>query len=118
MTGVRWRRVVWPISSFFRQCRRTHARLVYAGGRLVAEDGHIVADVSLASPPCRQPWVKPCGWIRERVDSHIPALGQQMRVIGSLENQLVTEERILPACIVDGHTSGRPDPRPAENGSH
>ena len=78
------------------------ARQVYAGGQLVAENGRLVADLSLASPPVpaaigatmRVDW--------NAVDFRIPAQSKRVRVIGSLENQLVTEERILPATIVDG----------------
>jgi len=84
------------------------ARQVYAGGQLVAEDGHVVAGVALASPPLpphigqtmRVDWAQ--------VDFRIPAQGEQVRVIGSLENQLVTEERILPACVVDGEAVADP----------
>jgi adenine deaminase len=38
----------------------------------------------------------------ENVDLRIPARGSRLRVIGHLPDQLVTEERILPAKVVDG----------------
>ncbi|RLT43460.1 MAG: adenine deaminase [Chloroflexi bacterium] len=84
------------------------ARQVYAGGQLVAENGRLVADLSLASPPVpaaigatmRVDW--------NAVDLRIPAQSKRVRVIGSLENQLVTEERILPATIVDGEAVADP----------
>jgi adenine deaminase len=85
------------------------ARRVYAGGRLVAEDGHVVAGVVLASPPLPPAVGETMRVDWERVDFRIPALGQRMRVIGSLENQLVTEERILPARIVDGEAVADPN---------
>ena len=86
----------------FDELTAPRARQVYAGGRLVAEEGRIVPGLSLASPPIpaaigatmRVDW--------NAVDFRIPALGKRVRAIGSLENQLVTEERILPATIVDG----------------
>jgi adenine deaminase len=38
----------------------------------------------------------------DAVDFAIPAAGEKIRVIGSIPDQLVTEHRIAPACIVDG----------------
>nr|HRJ43833.1 adenine deaminase [Caldilineaceae bacterium] len=84
------------------------ARQVYAGGRLVAEDGRLVADISLASPPLPEAIAGTMRVAWETIDLHIPALGERVRVIGSLENQLVTEERILPATIVDGEAVADP----------
>ncbi len=79
-----------------------HVRQVYTNGRLVAEDGLLLPDVSLpalAIPPNVGSSVN-VAW--DRVDFRIPARGRQVRVIGALENQLVTEERLLDARVVDG----------------
>ncbi len=78
------------------------ARQVYAGGRLVAEKGRIVPGLSLASPPMPAAIGATMQIDWDAVSLSIPAQGDKIRVIGSLENQLVTEERILPASIVDG----------------
>lgn len=84
------------------------ARQVYAGGRLTAENGHVVADIVLASPPLPPQIGQTMRVDWTRVTFHIPALGETVRVIGSLENQLVTEERILPARVVDGEAVADP----------
>ncbi len=77
------------------------ARLVIAGGEVVAEDGALTralapADVDLSAV-----------WHRVTIDPdaisfRIPAEGTRLRVIGVVPDQLVTETRILDARIVDG----------------
>ena len=84
------------------------ARLVYVGGRLVAEDGQLVPGLSLASPPVPANISRTMRVDWDAIDLRIPALGERIRVIGALENQLVTEERILPATIVDGEAVADP----------
>ena len=84
------------------------ARQVYAGGQLVAENGRLVADLSLASPPVPAAIGQTMRVAWDAVDFRIPAKTGRIRVIGSLENQLVTEERILPATIVDGEAVADP----------
>ncbi|HAJ37771.1 MAG TPA: adenine deaminase [Chloroflexi bacterium] len=77
-------------------------RLVFAGGRLVAEEGVMrgAAEVAaLPTPPTLSATVN-LRW--EAIDLRIPATGRRLRVIGSLPNQLVTEERILPATVHAG----------------
>lgn len=82
-------------------------RLVFTGGRLVAQDGALC--VPIESTELIPPEVGSAVRIRwEAVDLRIPAAGRQMRVIGSLPGQLVTEERILPARIVDGYAVADP----------
>jgi adenine deaminase len=74
-------------------------RLVYAAGQLVAQDGAM-----LTPPPAPLPLSLPnsihVAW--ERVDLAIPAAGRRVRVIGAVENQLVTEHLVLEATIRDG----------------
>ena len=84
------------------------ARQVYAGGHLVAEQGRIAPGVTLTSPPIPPVIAQMMRVDWEAIDLRIPALGERVRVIGSLENQLVTEERILPATLVDGEAVADP----------
>lgn len=85
-------------------------RQVYVAGKLVAEDGRVnesawpVVPSTLAASvgsTVQVDWTK--------VDLRIPARGEQLRVIGALEDQLVTESRILPATVVDGYAVADPD---------
>jgi len=83
-------------------------RAVYSAGRLVAENGH----------PCEKQWpqadvaaVGITGSVNidwSTVDFRIVAQGERVRVIGSLEDQLVTEARILDAHIVAGYAEADP----------
>jgi adenine deaminase len=84
------------------ELREFRPRHVYAGGQLVAEDGCMLPSVALpviALPPAVSASIN-VAW--DAVDLRIPAGGTRVRVIGSMPDQLVTEERILPANIVDG----------------
>lgn len=77
------------------------ARQIYARGVLVAEGGQMVsplpADVAIPAGvggSVRIDW--------SSLDLRIPARGEQVRVIGSLRDQIVTQQRILPATVRDG----------------
>lgn len=74
-------------------------RLVYVAGELVAQDGALLAPLPAMSPFPLPPSIN-VAW--ERVDLAIPAAGRRVRVIGAIENQLVTEHLILDATIRDG----------------
>jgi adenine deaminase len=77
-------------------------RQVFAGGRLVAADGALRAGI-LDGPPVVAGGV--VGSVKidwDKVDWTIPARSVQARVIGSLPDQLVTEERILPVKMEGG----------------
>jgi len=82
------------------------ARLVYAGGDLVAETGRMRGESLLPSSPIPATVGSTMRVNWDGVDFPIPAPGAgptaQVRVIGSLENQLVTEHRILDVPVVDG----------------
>jgi adenine deaminase len=72
---------------------------VYRGGRLAAEGGRMM--------PWEQPLkgTKTRGTINVRMDAldfRIPALAEQIRVIGMVPDQLGTDSLIMPARIVDG----------------
>lgn len=92
----------------FENATAPQAQQVYVGGRLVAEDGRIVPDVLLSSPPMPPAISQTVRVDWDAIDLRVPALGERVRVIGSLENQLVTEERILPATIVNGEAVADP----------
>ncbi len=75
-------------------------RQVYVQGALVAEDGVMHDEVELAplvAPPALAGSIR-IDW--ESINLRIPAAGERMRVIGVLEDQLVTEERILTPSVV------------------
>ncbi|MBN2005406.1 MAG: adenine deaminase [Anaerolineae bacterium] len=83
------------------------AAQVYAGGRLVAENGAPVGEWPLPQPD--EHAVR--GSIHVDVDKlslRIPAAGAHVRAIGVIPDQLVTDERILPATIVDGEAVSDP----------
>jgi len=81
-------------------------RLVYAGGRLAAENGVMRSAASETIIPAAVGSTVNIRW--DAVDLRVPARGARMRVIGSLPNQLVTEERILPVAAVDGFAVADP----------
>jgi adenine deaminase len=84
-----------------------HARQVYAGGELVAADGHLLRTVQplIGSRPSGRRSVN-VAW--GALDLRIPARGKRIRVIGARENQLVTDNRILDATIANGQAVADP----------
>jgi len=86
-------------------CDDLHAfspHLVFAGGQLVAEAGRLLPAGRQDAPPLPPELAGSVHVDWSRVNLSIPARSSQVRVIGHLPDQLVTEERILPATIVDG----------------
>jgi adenine deaminase len=75
------------------------ARQVYAAGNLVAQDGAMRVAAS-AAPHYNLPPSMNVAW--ERVSLAIPAEGARARVIGAIENQLVTEHLLLEVRQADG----------------
>jgi len=75
------------------------ARLVFSAGQLVARDG-----VMLGALPELPAFALPASvhidW--GQVDLAIPAAGSAVRVIGAVENQLVTQHLVLPATVRNG----------------
>lgn len=91
----------------FEDLHQPTARQVYAGGRLVAEENHLVESInSTYAIPAEVRSTMKVNW--ERFSLQIPALGEQARVIVSLPNQLITEERILDAPVCDGQIVADP----------
>lgn len=81
-------------------------RLIYADGKLAAENGVMCSAAPATHIPPSVGSTVNIRW--DAVDLRIPAGGRVMRVIGSLPNQLVTEERILPVVAVDGFAVADP----------
>lgn len=81
------------------------AEMVYAGGQQVARDGALTIDIPV---PSVAPLPRSMNINWDAVNFTIPAAGAQARVIGSLENQLITEHRIETIQSADGNAL--PDP--------
>jgi adenine deaminase len=77
-------------------------RQVYVRGRLVAEDGRLRPEVKLPTPAMHRSLGRSVRIDWSRVDLAIPAEGRIARVIGTLEDQLITEERLLEVAVEDG----------------
>jgi adenine deaminase len=77
-------------------------RQVYAGGRLVAEDGAMRPEIVLANRPAPAAVASSVNVDWSKVDFRVPARGSKIRVIGALPDQLVTELRLLDATCADG----------------
>lgn len=76
-------------------------RQVYKEGELVAEEGRTLGSElvpSLSAPEAVRSSVN-IDW--ESVNFEVPARGRRVRTIGAIEDQLVTDERILDVQIVD-----------------
>lgn len=92
----------------FDDLRAPSAAQVYAGGRLSAEGGRLLDDPyqdpapvpAVVSSSVRVAW--------DAFDLRIPADGARVRVIGSLQDQLLTEERIIAPLVKDGQAMADP----------
>lgn len=92
----------------FDDLRAPSAAQVYAGGRLCAEGGRLLSASyqdpapvpAVVSSSVRVAW--------HAFDLRIPANGARVRVIGSLQDQLLTEERILAPLVEDGQAVADP----------
>jgi adenine deaminase len=85
----------------FDDLRQPQARLVFSGGVLAARDG------VLLDPPVRQPATKArslgkCDVAWDSVRFAITAKSDRIRVIGSQQDQLTTEHRVLRNKSVEG----------------
>ncbi len=82
-------------------------RQVYRAGQLVAADGEMLPWPE--GHMWRQPAVRGSmnvDW--ERVDFTIPAAGQRLRVIGAIQDQLITEHLVMDATVIDGQAVADP----------
>lgn len=92
----------------FEDLRAPSAAQVYAGGRLWAEGGRLLGDPdqdpapvpAVVSSSVRVAW--------DAFDLRIPANGARARVIGSLQDQVLTEERLLAPLVKDGQAVADP----------
>jgi adenine deaminase len=92
----------------FDDLKAPHIRQVYAAGHLAAEDGRLVSKTAPAVkiPPALKKTMQ-VDWSRLKL--RIPATGERVRVIVSLPDQLVTEERIISAPICEGEVVALPE---------
>jgi len=85
----------------FSNLKKFHAELVFAGGTLVAQDGAPVGD--WPTPAVDDSHVRDTVHVEwERLSLTIPAQGKQVRIIGVVPDQVVTEHLVEPAKVVDG----------------
>ncbi len=81
--------------------------LVFKNGRLVAEDGRLVADLDLPEPPpppgsFRVPDLAP--------EAFAPSVeGERVKVIGLIPGQLLTRKLVLPTPAKDGRLAADPN---------
>jgi adenine deaminase len=92
----------------FSDLREPVAEQVYRGGYLVAENGVMIpGDEERPQRPIELRNSMNILW--ETVNFAIPAEGEQVRVIGSIEGQLMTDHLTKDAKIVDGHAVADPE---------
>ncbi|MEM1212544.1 MAG: adenine deaminase [Planctomycetota bacterium] len=83
-------------------------KMVFAKGKLVAENGKILdGAIPAVSPGLGIPGGR-CTVDAANADLAIPATGEKIRVIGHLADQLLTEAHTLEATIQDGHAMADP----------
>ncbi len=74
---------------------------VFAGGRLVAEEGQVVGEWPI--PAVDESAVRHTVHVDvEALSFRIPARGRRLRVVGVVPDQVVTEELVMVARVVDG----------------
>lgn len=86
----------------FSDLRAPHAEMVLRGGKLVAENGDLTAQVSVREVVKMRNSIN-VDW--KKVDFALPANGSHVRVIESIPNQLVTNHLIEDAPVADGQIS-------------
>ncbi|MBI5669445.1 MAG: adenine deaminase [Chloroflexi bacterium] len=89
----------WADMVVFSDLNDIRAEMVFRGGELVARDGKMLAE----KPPLRPIDLRSSMNIRpDTLDFTIPAQGAQVRVIGGIGDQVVTEHLVDDALIVGG----------------
>jgi adenine deaminase len=86
----------------FDDLRRPEARMVFSHGRLVARDGRMVADLGSHGAGGVTSPIGRCDVDWQKVRWDVPARPGQLRVIGSLADQLVTEHRLMKPTVAGG----------------
>jgi adenine deaminase len=92
----------------FSDLQNFQAEMVFAGGELVAREGGVVGewpeptvDDSTMRDTMHVDW--------DQVDLVIPARGEQVRVIGIVPDQIVTEHHVEPVCRRNGTAESDPE---------
>jgi adenine deaminase len=79
---------------------------VFKNGRLVAEQGRLLAALDLPEPPVPRTALRVQDLSLERFFP--PAAGDLVKVIGLVPGQLLTEKRVVPAPVRDGRLVADP----------
>jgi adenine deaminase len=82
------------------------AERVYAAGKLVAQDGRLLAP--FPSPVVPNELTDTCHVARDRVKLDVRAQSSRIRVIGSVPDQLITESLVIDATVREGHVLADP----------
>lgn len=90
----------------FSDLQAPRAELVFRGGILVAQDGHVTSNVSRQDVTTMRNSIN-VAW--DAVDFTIAANGAKVRVIESIPDQLVTRHLTEDAPVVDGQIVAAPD---------
>jgi adenine deaminase len=93
----------------FDDLKSPSARLVYSGGKRVAENGKRLAP--LPTPHVPAALTKSVHILRDQLKLEVPAMGatgKKIRVIGSIPDQLITEHRTLEPTIENDHVIADP----------
>lgn len=90
----------------FNDLKSPHANRVYSGGNLAADAGQITT--TLPSPAVPRALADTCRVALANDAFRIAASGKRVRVIGSLRDQLITDNRTLDAMIADGQAIADP----------
>jgi adenine deaminase len=80
--------------------REFRPRQVYSGGQLVVEAGKMLVSAPADPVPAAIGGSVKIAW--DQLDLRIPARGSRIRVIGTIDEQLLTTEQIVDARIVAG----------------
>jgi adenine deaminase len=92
----------------FSNLKDFHAEMVFAAGMLVAQDGAPVGDWPV--PAMDNTGVHDSVHVEwDQLSLDIPALGERVRVIGVVPDQVVTEHLVEPAKVVDGIVMAAPE---------
>lgn len=87
----------------FDDLRNPQASAVFCSGKRVVQNARLLAPESLPLRDSAPAQLGSCSIDWEAIRWSIPARVTQLRVIGSLPDQLVTEHRVLPAKVVEDH---------------
>jgi len=96
----------------FSDLKDFRAEMVFSGGRLVARDGDLVGDWPEPSVDDADVRDAVRGSVRvdwEAIDLSVPAEGDQMRVIGIVPDQIVTQSLVMEPTVVGGEAVSDPE---------